>query len=448
MNDTYLGIGDIIKAIKNKWILIFCTILLFTSASYIYTVKYTSPIYQGTTKLIVGKSTVSQEGLSPDDLYLQSNLVTTYSTYMQSTTNIKNALEYYGVKMDPRSVKNALSVSVSSEDSVLTLTYTSEDKEEVEKVLDSISEFNMLFSNDIIKGVGIMFLEDTYVYIAPTSPSKTKNVALGFAGGLLLGVAVALLLELTNGKLKSEDELSNIMKVPTIGSIPKFGRKVSGIVVNENPNSPISEAYRALRTNIEYSNYDNKLQVILVSSSEPAEGKSTTGSNLAASFASTGKKTLLIDCDLRKPVLHKLFKISNLNGLSDVLVGKVKTEKTIQEINENLSVLAAGRNTPNPSEMLRSNSMNELIDRLREEYDIIILDSAPVQAVSDSQILSKKADGIVFVARGNKTKKNIIRNTKKALDLVQANIIGVVLSFKENEKARDKYHKYYKVEEE
>lgn len=212
-------------------------------------------------------------------------------------------------------------------------------------------------------------------------------------------------------------------------------------IVEKKPKSIAAEAYRTLRTNIQYSSFDKEIRTIVVTSSEPGEGKSTTAGNLALSFSQGEKSVILIDCDLRKPSLHKKFKISNLVGLSDVIIGKEKVEDAISVRNEHFHVLTSGKLPPNPSEMLGSRAMEALLQQLRETYDVIILDSAPIQAVTDAQILSTKADGTILVIRAESTKKESVMQAKNLLDKVGANIIGTVLNGVEN--TRKKYYYYY-----
>lgn len=216
-------------------------------------------------------------------------------------------------------------------------------------------------------------------------------------------------------------------------------------IVEKKPNSIIAEAYRTLRTNIQYSSFDKKIRTIVITSSEAGEGKSTTAGNLAISFSQAQKKTIMIDCDLRKPSLHKKFRISNILGLSDVLKGKESLSETIHEYNEYLDVLTSGKVPPNPAEMLGSRSMSNLLEKLKGEYDIIILDSAPLQAVTDAQILSTKADGTIIVVRADKTKRDSVIQAKELLQKVDANILGIVLNGVEN--IRKKYYYYYGTEE-
>ena len=212
-------------------------------------------------------------------------------------------------------------------------------------------------------------------------------------------------------------------------------------IVDEKPKSIAAEAYRTLRTNIQYSSFDEEIRTIVVTSSEPGEGKSTTAGNIAILFAQAAKKTVIIDCDLRKPSLHKKFKISNIGGLSDILIGKEKIDDVIHHFNEELDVITSGKLPPNPAEMLGSRTMERLLVALKERYDIIILDTAPLQAVTDAQILSTKSDGIILVVRAHATKRESVIQAKGLIEKVGGKILGTVLNGVEN--TRGKYYYYY-----
>jgi capsular exopolysaccharide synthesis family protein len=198
--------------------------------------------------------------------------------------------------------------------------------------------------------------------------------------------------------------------------------------LEKNLDDSVIEAFKTLRTNILYSSLDKKLKTIMITSAEPGEGKTTTSCNLAISFSKDGKRTLLIDCDLRKPSTHRKFNISNLSGLTDVLVGEKKLEMAISNYSENLDILTSGTNAPNPTEILGSKNMESFLEKLKDLYEIIIIDSAPLNVVSDSQILGAKMDGVLMIIRANKTKKDSIMEAKDLLEKVNANLLGVVLN--------------------
>ncbi|WP_366937085.1 CpsD/CapB family tyrosine-protein kinase [uncultured Clostridium sp.] len=202
-----------------------------------------------------------------------------------------------------------------------------------------------------------------------------------------------------------------------------------------------AEAYRTLRTNIQYSSYDKEIKKILVTSSEPEEGKSTVIGNLAISLSQSENTVILLDCDLRKPTIHKKFKISNEIGLTELLVGKKELRDVVQYRNNHLHIITSGKIPPNPAEMLASKSMERLLEQLSNEYDYILMDTPPLNAVTDAQILATKVDGALIVIRSNKTKKDSILTAKNLLQKVNANILGIV--FNDVANLANKYYYYY-----
>ena len=219
---------------------------------------------------------------------------------------------------------------------------------------------------------------------------------------------------------------------------------MKSIISYNDPKSVISEQYRAIRTNIEYSNVDQNTKTILVTSSDKNEGKTTTVSNLAVSFANLNKKVLLIDCDLRNASIHKMFKINNIYGLTDILAKDRAVDKCIQETElENLYVLTAGSTPPNPAEILSSEKMKNLIEDLKNIYDYIFIDTPPIGLVTDAGALSSFIDGVVLVVKSESIEKKYLEETKKKLDAVDARILGAILNSYKSEQKDYNYYSYY-----
>lgn len=211
-------------------------------------------------------------------------------------------------------------------------------------------------------------------------------------------------------------------------------------VMEKAPKSIDAEAYRSLRSNIEYSSFDNEYRVIVVTSSVPGEGKSTTSGNLAIALAQSGNSVLLVDCDMRKPSIHKKFKISNAAGTAELLLRKKSFEEVAKKHNENLTIITAGKIPPNPSEMLASRAMTAFIKEMKGEFKYIILDTPPLQAVTDAQVLSTKADGVLLVVRAGSTKREMVFNSVDLIKKVQGKVIGTVLNGVENKKNNYYYY--------
>lgn len=203
----------------------------------------------------------------------------------------------------------------------------------------------------------------------------------------------------------------------------------NSIITHTDPKSPISEAFRNMRTNVHYTNIDKEIKVIQITSSIQSEGKSTITANYAVTLAQSGKKVLIIDCDLRRPNIHRMFALPNINGLTNVLIRENQLEKCIKYTKvEDLFVLVAGPIPPNPSEMLESNRMKEIITTVRENFDVIILDSPPVLPVSDALIISNLADGTIVNVAVGITEKDLFKRTIDSLENVGSNIIGTVVN--------------------
>ncbi len=188
------------------------------------------------------------------------------------------------------------------------------------------------------------------------------------------------------------------------------------------------EAYRSLRTSIQYSGIDTELKSLVVTSSIPGEGKSTVAANLAKSFSEMNKKVLLIDADLRKPTIHKKLQLSNQVGLSDLIVQKLSPSEVIQKVEDQFDVLTAGKIPPNPAELVGSEKMSQLLSYLKETYDYIIIDTPPVLSVTDPQLLALKADGTLMVIREGKARQKLILNAYKELKKLNINVIGSILN--------------------
>jgi len=212
------------------------------------------------------------------------------------------------------------------------------------------------------------------------------------------------------------------------------------IIAKYDPKSPISEQYRTIRTNILYSSVDQEIRTIMVTSSGPGEGKSTTTANLAVVFAQQGKTVLLVDADLRKPTVHYTFNTLNTSGLTSVLTNQKPLMEAVQANDEkNLYILPSGPIPPNPSELLSSRAMQLFLEKALDEFDLVLFDTPPVLAVTDAQILANLCHGSVLVVSSGSTEKDALIKTKELLSSSKGKILGVVL----NNKKQDKQSSYY-----
>lgn len=221
--------------------------------------------------------------------------------------------------------------------------------------------------------------------------------------------------------------------------------KMRHIITNLNPKSPISEQYRTIRTNLQFASVDDALTSLLVTSSGTSEGKSLTTANIAVTYAQQGLRTLLVDADLRKPTVHYTFRLDNIKGLSNVLVGESLLDEAVSTTDVlNLEVMTAGPIPPNPSELLGSRKMREMFQRATQQYDIVIFDTPPVLAVTDAQILADLVDGSILVVRSEQTEYEAAEKAVAALKPARAKLLGTILN--DREKGKSNYYYYYGTE--
>ena len=311
--------------------------------------------------------------------------------------------------------------------------------------------------------MGKVRILDPALIAEKVKPNKKLNLLMGALLGLGLGIGYAFLREFIDNTVKAVEQLEH-KGLTVLGIIPDMhhqaGNDINKPVKNpskggmdfrrrlipyEDPKSPTSESYRSLRTNIIYAKADKKVKSLLVSSPQPGEGKSTTTANLAIAFAQLNKRTLLVDADLRKPVIHNVFEKDRGPGLSEYLVGEVKDVKTIIHPTkiENLFVVTAGSLPPNPSELLGSGRMSLLVNQLEEEWDMVLFDSPPIVAVTDASMISAEIDAIVMVVKAGQTELSAIDRALDTIMNVEAPLIGVILNGASPETLAGKYSYYY-----
>lgn len=290
----------------------------------------------------------------------------------------------------------------------------------------------------------------------PVAPRKKLNIFLAMVVGAVLGTALAFFFEYIDNSIKTPDDIKQYLNIPFLGFIPRVayqdslmentGPHSTELVVAIDPKSTVSEAYRSLRTNVLFSSLERG-PVLLVTSAGPTEGKSITVANLAVTMAQSGSKTLIIDCDLRKPRMHKIFNVADHErGITDMIAnfGSNGTRITVKRTKiPNLDLIPCGQIPPNPSELLSSERTRLLIDALSHVYDKILIDSPPVNVVTDPVILSQIVGGVIMIIRAGETGRDVVRRAREQLLDVEANILGGVLNSVDLKKDNYYYYSYY-----
>jgi len=287
----------------------------------------------------------------------------------------------------------------------------------------------------------------------PIKPRKKLNMLLALIVGLATGIGLSFFFEYLDNTIKLPEDIKRHLHIPYLGPVPAMAMERHGnqagdkrleLVTLHSPKSTASEAYRGIRTSILFSSAETQPQVILTSSAGPQEGKTITTTNLAITMAQSGSRVIILDCDMRRPNIHKLFGLSRDKGMSNILVKGCEIKDAVVHTGiSNLDIIPCGPIPPNPSEILGSSRMSKLVEILRKSYNRIVIDSPPITAVTDAVVLAKLVDGIVLVVREGETPREIIKNGLDQLQAVNAPILGVVLNCIDIGRDNYYYYQYY-----
>lgn len=417
---------------KRIWLIIGLTIGALV-VSGILSFFIITPEYETFTTLLVGKPQeyqISTGGIEYNDVLLNQKLVPTYGELAKSRFVADKVIQNLNLGMSYSTFKKKVQVSLVNDTEIIKIQVKDKDRELAADIANEVSEEFMKTVKLKMKVENVQIVDKAQIPQVPVSPRKLLNMAIGAVLGFMVGVFLTFLLEYLDSTFKTPDDVEKNLHLPVLGAIPLISSRGKETIVKSNPKSPISEAFRTMRTNIQFTNIDKDIKTLAITSSTMAEGKSTVASNLAISLAQEEKKILIIDCDLRKPKVHKIFNLPNTKGLTSIVMGVNTLEDTVYNLSdiEGLSIITAGPIPPNPSELLSSKRMREFLEVIKEEYDMIILDTPPIGIVTDAAIISTYIDGTLLVIKAGETEIANAEHAKELLDKVNANIIGAVLN--------------------
>ncbi len=319
---------------------------------------------------------------------------------------------------------------------------TENNKRQYDSVFKRLKDIEL---SGLLRTSNIRVLDAARPIMGPVRPNVPQGILTGILAGFVLGLALALLLEFMDNSVASQQEIEERLGLTFLGFVPSMPDaevETKDLLLHRDPKSLAAECTRAIRTNLLFMSPDKPFKRMLVTSSGPQEGKSTTAINLGITMAQSGNRVLVIDTDMRRPRLHKAFHISNEVGVSSLVVGEGRLEDALKTTDvPNLFVLPCGPIPPNPAELMHTKAFGELLDQLGAKFDLLILDSPPVGAVSDAVVLATLVDGVVVVLKAGKTQRDLAKRTVKALRDVKANVYGAVLNDVDLKKS--KYGDYY-----
>ncbi len=278
----------------------------------------------------------------------------------------------------------------------------------------------------------------------PVQPRPPLYALLAGVVGLFLAAGIVFLIEFLDDSLRDPQEITQKWGVPILGIITSFDSRGSVLVTHKMPRSPVSEAFRSLRTNLQFASLDTPLRTILVTSPSPRDGKTTVVANLGSVIAQSGRSALIVDADLRRPRVHKVFQLSNRAGLTDYFIRNQEVYEDVGRRSEvkNLSVITSGSLPPNPSELLGSEKMSDILLKLGSQFNTVILDAPPALVVTDAVVLAPRVDGVIVVVKPTVTKRGELRTVIEQLQQVKANLLGVVIN--DVRLGRSGYYYYYR----
>ena len=475
-----VDIRRFIPTLLNKaWQIVLVTFLCGIIA-FVGSVMLLTPEYQASALFYVNNSSVSfgdaSLSISSGDLTTSKTLVNSYIVILKSRATLLDVIDYADSNRSYEQLRNMITADDVDGTEVFRVTVTSTDPKEAEILTNAIAHVVPNRIASIVEGSSAKVVDFAVLPRNPSYPNNMKNMLLGLFVGFVLSAGFVILVEIFDVTIKDEEDLMGCCKYPILATVPNMNRAAkygygksyyatkSGKKAKKNPNDSsadktkkligadidfaAAEAYKLLRTKLQYSFADEKTcRVFAVSSAMAGEGKSISSVNLACSLAQMNKRILLIDCDMRRPSLADKLSISKYPGLSELLTGIIKLEKVVQVCKVNgvestFDVVTAGTRPPNPVELINSEKMNASLQLFKERYDYIILDMPPIGDVSDALISAKLADGVLLVVRQDYGSKVSLHEAVQQFEFVNDKILGVLFNCVSDRVTRYSNRKY------
>ena len=443
-----MDIRDYYRVVTKHWLAIILLTALGGALALGYSLTATK-VYTATAQNFVAVGGMSESGVSTESTFALQR-VKSYAELVGTPEVLEPVIQELRLNTTPQALAGALTATNPPQTVLLTVTATNTNPQLAADIANATAgSFAKQIENlETPKGakqspVKVSVTTPAAAPTAPTSPRTNINVALGLILGLGLGLAWAFLREQFDNSVKTIDDLREETSAAPLGAVPFDGDLKKNPLIALDQQSRLSESFRTIRTNLTYVDVDNPPTAIAITSAAAAEGKTTTALNLAIKLAQAGHSVCLVEADLRRPGISQQLGIESSVGLTSVLRGDATLENTLLPWNRYLlTVLPSGAIPPNPSELLASNHMRNVIERLKAQFDIVIIDAAPLLPVADGAIVSSACDGAILIAKQGKTSKDQTRRAAEALQRVDARLLGVVLNFVPTKRKHGGYYQY------
>lgn len=434
-----MELRDYIRILHKNWIIILVLLIagLAGGAAYAY---MQAPKYEASTQLYVS---VRTEGAATGDLVqgttFARQMVTSYVDVIGTALVLDPVIDELNLDDSASSLSKRISASTPLSSVLINITVTDQDPALAVRIADqTAASFAQVVQNDLERPdaesgaspVQITVTDPAAEPLKPSSPNIPLLIVLGGLVGLAAGIAFALLRSVLDTRIHTQHDLELISDEPMLGGVAfDPDAKNRPLIVHADPRSPRAESFRTLRTNLQFLDVDSDSRTFVVSSAGPGEGKSTTTANLAIALAETGARVALIDGDLRLPRVADYMDVEGAVGLTNVLIGQVEVADALQKWGKNhLYVLPSGPVPPNPSELLGSTAMDQVLAPLEKYFDYILIDAPPLLLVTDAAVIGKKARGVIMVAASGKTKKPELSGAIRTLTTAGVNLLGFVVT--------------------
>jgi len=437
--DRGLTLAETLGVLRRNWLIVASCVVLALTAVVIQLLT-ASPVYRAEASMYISVRSAASDSLldlTQGGSYARQAVVS-YADVITSPIVLDRVVSDIG--LEETSNELARSVTSSSPDNSVLINVAVErsDPDEAALVANSITENFTHVVEEVIEkppdggtsAVQVTTIRDARPPASPVGPATTQSILLGLAIGTIAGVAGAFLRTALSTRIRTVEDVRRNTAIPVIGEIiADTGPEKHALVVHDDPRNPKAETFRSLRTNLQFINVDGRPRSFLITSSGPDEGKSTVSCNLAVSLAQTGASVALVDGDLRKPIIAHYMGVDPVVGLSNVLAGLVTLDDALQHWRDlSLTVLAAGRIPPNPSELLSSAEMAKLQTALISRFDYVIVDSPPVLAVSDAAVIAGLTGSTIVVVASGRSRGAGLLATIESLESVTSHISGIVLT--------------------
>ena len=458
--DESLDIVGIVDSLWKHKIMIAALALVVAITSFVYTVFFTDHTYTSAGVVYLSnKSEVptQQTAVSANDIVISRALGETYKEILTTRSFYFEVSEDLNGMFTPGQVANMMSVEIINETELIRIRTTSVSPDVAYKVAKSIFNRAQARLSRIYPNGRVEVIDEPYLPTTPNAKGTVKKTMLGFMIGAVIGIICVFVRKMFDIKVRNAADIVRRYGVSVLGELA--GPKTTGkkkkdkkdgssthsdydVILNENSRFDTVETYKFIRTNIMFSiPKSDKGKVLVVTSAVPGDGKTTTSINLAITFAQTGAKVIIVDCDLRKARVHSYLGLKHSNGISNVLCGFADVESAVvKDVRENLDVLTVGNIPPNPAELLDSEEFGKVLTELQEKYDYILIDTPPMTVVADASIVMQGAHGVVVVARKNQTTFDMLDETIEGIKKSSAKPLGVVVLDSEQ---KEKKYGYY-----